>query len=187
MSVVFDIGDRLHNYNFNWRNRRAAMRQTEAERDRVYAKYQMLVGKRYGFPNSLAARRAADAELRNPKSHPEYWNEDTKPRRALNITSSCFARVVPSAGGVFLYFRSNPEHAYFYPCAGTTAGTAERVYELVKSKSLGRAYHRYWGAQNGAKKVVSKSGKASYKLNNGKTLNLGGAIGRLGNKYAPDI
>ena len=147
------------------------MRQTEAQRDQVFAKYQSLVGTVY--KNSLAARRAAQAELKDPKKTPEYWNEDTKPRKTLHITSSCFAKVVPSAGGVFLYFRSNPEKAYFYPAAGTTAETAERVYALVKSRSLGRAYHRYWGAQNGAKKVMSKSGKSySYKLNDGKTLNL---------------
>ena len=56
--------------------------------------------------------------------------------------------------------------------AATTAETAKRVEKLVSSPSLGIAYHKYWGAQNGAKKVMSKSGKSyRYVLNNGKTLN----------------
>lgn len=185
MAIQFDADNVLHNHSFNWRNRRAAMRQTEAQRDQVFAKYQALVGTVY--KNSLAARRAANAELNDPKKTPEYWNEDTKPRKTLHITSSCFAKVVPSAGGVFLYFRSNPEKAYFYPAAGTTAATAERVYNLVKSKSLGKAYHKYWGAQNGARKVMSKSGKSySYKLEGGRTLDIG-KFNKIGAKFAPKI
>ena len=53
--------------------------------------------------------------------------------------------------------------------------------KLLKSQSIGRAYLNGWGAQNGAKKVMSKSGKKySYQLNGGKTLNLKkfDAIGR---------
>lgn len=170
MAIQFNAGNVLHNYNFNYANRRAARRQTEAQRDRVFEKYRALVGTVY--KNSLAARRAAFAELRDPTKTPEYWNEDTQPRKELNITSSCFAKVIPSAGGVFLYFRSNPSKGYFYPSAGTTAATAKRVEKLVSSPSLGIAYHRYWGAQNGAKKVMSKSGRSySYQLKNGKTLN----------------
>lgn len=166
MAIRFTPGNQLHNYNF--KNRRAARRQTEEQRNEIFAKYQSLVGTM--FRNSLAARRAANAEL---NSLPEYWDEDTTPRRPLDLTSSCFANVVPAAGGVFLYFRSNPSKGYFYPSAGSTAETAKRVEQLVSSRSLGRAYHNYWGAQNGARKVTSKSGKSySYKLKGGKTLDI---------------
>lgn len=169
MAIQFDAGNVLHNYNFNWRNRRAAMRQTEAQRSQVFAKYQALVGTIY--KNSLAARRAANAELNDPKKTPEYWNEDTKPRKTLHITSSCFSKIVPTAGGVFLWFRSNDQKPYFYPCAGTTEATAERVYELVKSRSLGRAYHRYWGAENGARRMTNqKTGGVYYKFKGGKKV-----------------
>lgn len=180
MPIVFEAGNQLHNHHF--KNRRAAKRQTQAERDKVYAKYQLAVGTL--FKNSMAARRAADQELRNPAVHPEYWDEDKAPRLPLSLTSSCFSRIVPAAGGVFLYFRSNPEKGYFYPSAGTTAATAERVYDLLNSRSLGRKYHAYWGAQNGATKKVSKSGKSySYKLKGGKTLNLS-KFDKLGARYA---
>lgn len=170
MAIQFNAGNVLHNYNFNYANRRAARRQTEAQRNRVFSKYQSLVGT--AFKNSLAARRAAHKELNDPMKTPEYWDNDTKPRKELHITSSCFSKVIPSAGGVFLYFRSNPNKPYFYPSAGTTAATAKRVEKLVSSPSLGIAYHNYWGAQNGAKKVMSKSGKSyRYVLKSGKTLN----------------
>ena len=72
--------------------------------------------------------------------------------------------MIPSAGGVFLYFRSNPTKGYWYPAAGTTAGTAKRVYKLLKSKSLGRAYHDFWGAQNGAKKRITRAGNIEYDI-----------------------
>lgn len=166
MPIRFTPGNQLHNPNF--KNRRAARRQTEEQRSRIFAKYQALVGTLY--KNTMAARRAANKEL---NELPEYWDEDTTPRRPLNLTSSCFANVIPAAGGVFLYFRSNPSRGYFYPSAGTTAETAKRVYDLVSSKSLGQAYHNGWGAQNGARKVTSKSGKSySYKLKSGKTLDI---------------
>lgn len=139
----------------SFRNRRAAMRQTEEQRSRIFAKHQALVGTLY--KNMLSARRAANREL---DELPEYWDEDTHPRLPLNISSSCFAQIIPSSGGVFLYFRSNPDKGYFYPSAGTKAETAKRVYDLVSSGSLGTAYHNYWGAQNGAVKKMSKSGKS---------------------------
>lgn len=172
MAIVFNVANSVPYANGSMmRNRRAAMRQTEEMRNKVFDKYQNLVGTIY--KNSLAARRAANAELNDPKMHPEYWDNDSQPRKTLNMSSSCFAKAIPSAGGVFLYFRSNPEKAYFYPCAGTTAETAKRLSTLLKSPSIGRAYLNGWGAQNGAKKVMSKSGKSySYKLNGGKTLNL---------------
>ena len=172
MAIVFNVANSVPYANGSMmRNRRAAMRQTEEMRNKVFSKYQNLVGTIY--KNSLAARRAANAELNDPKMHPEYWENDSQPRKTLNMSSSCFAKAIPSAGGVFLYFRSNPEKAYFYPCAGTTAETAKRVSTLLKSPSIGRAYLNGWGAQNGAKKVMSKSGRSySYKLNGGKTLDL---------------
>lgn len=159
--------------NAGLRNRRAAYRQTLADRERVFAKYQSLVGKRYGFANSVAARRAAEQELKNPRLHPEYWDEDNVPRQNMNLNSSCFANIIPAAGGVFLYFRSNPSKGYFYPSAGTTEETAKRVAQLVTSPSMGGAYNGYWGAQNGARKKYSKSGKSvTYTLKGGKSLNL---------------
>jgi hypothetical protein len=180
MPITFLAGNQLHNPNF--KNRRAAQRQTEAERSRIFAKYQSLVGTM--FKNSLAARRAANAELNNPSLHPEYWDDDTTPRLPLSLTSSCFAQVTPMAGGVMLYFRSNPSKGYFYPSGGTKAETAKRVYDLLSSPSLGQAYHSYWGAQNGAKKVTSKSGKSySYKMKGGKTLDIK-AFDRMGARYA---
>lgn len=177
MGIRFTPGNQLHNPGFNWAERRAAYRQTQEQRNEIYAKHQALVGTLYR--NTMAARRAANAEL---KELPEYWDEDLTPRRPLNITSSCFANIIPAAGGVFLYFRSNPTKGYFYPSAGTKAETAKRVGKLVESPSLGQAYHEYWGAQNGAQKKVSKSGKSySYKLKGGKTLDLG-KFDKLGKK-----
>ena len=73
----------------------------------------------------------------------------------------------------FPVFPQQSSKGYFYPAAGTTAETAKRVEQLVSSPSLGQAYHNYWGAQNGARKVTSKSGKSySYKLKGGKTLDI---------------
>lgn len=148
-------------------NRRAAQRQTEAMRDKVFAKYQSLVGTIY--KNSLAARRAASAELRDKDKHPEYWDEDAEPRKPLNLSSTCFAKAIPSAGGVFLFFRSNPEKAYFYPCAGTTAATAKRVENLLTADSIGRHYLNEWGAKNGARRMTnSKTGGVYYQFKGGK-------------------
>ena len=177
MGIRFTPGDQLHNPGFNWAERRAAFRQTEEQRNEIFAKHQALVGTLY--KNTMAARRAANSEL---NQLPEYWDDDLTPRRPLNITSSCFANIIPAAGGVFLYFRSNPTKGYFYPSAGTKAETAKRIGKLVESPSLGQAYHEYWGAQNGAQKKVSKSGKSySYKLKGGKTLDLS-KFDKLGKK-----
>lgn len=156
---------------FNYANRRAARRQTEEQRNRVFSKYQALVGT--VFKNSMAARRAASKELNDPDKTPEYWNEDTKPRRELNMSSTCFSKAVPAAGGVFLYFQSNPEKGYFYPSAGTTEATAKRLERLISAGSIGGFYHSSWGKQNGAKKVMSKSGKSySYRMKGGGSLDI---------------
>lgn len=163
MSIVFNVANNAAFANgATMRNRRAAQRQSEAMRSRVFAKYQALVGTVY--KNSLAARRAANAELNDRKKHEEYWNNDTTPRRTLNLSSSCFAKAIPSASGIFLYFRSNPEKGYFYPAGGTTEESAKRLYKLLSSSSPGTAYHAYWGAQNGAKKRITKAGNTEYAL-----------------------
>lgn len=163
MSIVFNVANNAAFANgATMRNRRAAQRQSEAMRGRVFAKYQALVGTVY--KNSLAARRAANAELNDRKKHEEYWNNDTTPRRNLNMSSSCFAKAIPSAGGIFLYFRSNPEKGYFYPAGGTTEESAKRLYKLLSSSSPGSTYHAYWGAQNGAKKRITKAGNTEYAL-----------------------
>lgn len=163
MAVRFEVQfDTAFNNSRSMKNRKAAQRQSEAMRDRVFAKYQSLVGTVY--KNSLAARRAAIAELNNPNLHEEYWDNDNEPRRPLFMSSSCFARAIPSAGGVFLYFRSNPAKGYFYPSAGTKAATAKELYKLLSAPSLGRAYHNGWGARNGAKKRITKAGNTEYAI-----------------------
>lgn len=170
--------------NFRYANRRAARRQTEEQREKIFAKYQALVGTT--FRNMGAARRAAQAELRQL---PEYWDEDTTPRRELNIASSCFARIVPSAGGVFIYFRSNPEKGYYYPAAGTKEGTARQVEKLVTAPSLGQAYWHSWRKRNAAPKVIGKDGSSYYRLKGGKAMDLTstkkGSINWYANRYRP--
>jgi hypothetical protein len=139
------------------------------------------------YRTNAQARKAANDEL---KQLPEYWNEDSTPRRELNIASSCFQRIVPAAGGVFLYFRSNPEKGYFYPAGGTTEATAKQVAKLVEAPSLGQAYWHTWAKRNAAPRVYSKSGKSySYSLGKGKTLDISkkGKIGQLAEKYAPSV
>lgn len=167
MAIRFHIDNDIA-FSNHIRNRRASRRQTDEQRDQIFAKHRALVGTLY--KNLLAARRGAQREL---KELPEYWDEDTTPRRELNLSSTCFENIIPVAGGVMMYFRSNPSKGYFYPSAGTVAETAKRVADLLSKQSIGHSYHSYWGAQNGARKVVSKSGKSvSYKLKGGATLNL---------------
>lgn len=185
MSIVFSLSPIPGNGSF--KNRRAAQRQTEEQRERVFEKYRAMIGMPYGPRNSLVAHRMASEELRNKNLYPEYWDDDTEPRLPLALSSSCFSRVVPIAGGVMMYFRSNPEKGYFYPCAGTKAQTAERLYDLFSHGSIGKYYHSSWGAANGARKVMSKSGKSySYKLGNGNTLDLR-RFNKMGAKYAPGL
>lgn len=150
MPIRFDIGPGETNASFIYANRRAARRQTEAERDAVFRKYRMLVGTVYS--NSWQARLAALKELSDPAVHPEYWDEDMRPRLPLNISSSMLSAIVPSAGGAFLHFRSNPGKAYYYPCAGTTAATAKRVEDLVTSPDLEKAYAGWWARMNGGRR-----------------------------------
>ena len=182
MPITFSLGGAKGNAGF--RNRRAAQRQTEAMRAKVFDKYRMLVGTPFGPKNMMEAHRRAASELNNRDIHPEYWDDDRSPRLPLSLSSSCFSQVTPIAGGVMLYFRSNPTKGYFYPSAGTKEDTAKRVYDLFSHGSIGRYYNAYWGAQNGATKRVSKSGKnVSYKLRGGKTLDLK-KFNALGSRYA---
>lgn len=182
MPITFTLGGASGNAGFA--NRRAAQRQTEQMRQKVFDKYRMLVGTPYGPKNMMDAHRRAVSELNNPDIHPEYWDNDTHPRLPLSLSSSCFSQVTPVAGGVMLYFRSNPSKGYFYPSAGTKAETAKRVYDLFSNGSIGKYYNSYWGAQNGAKRKYSKSGKSySYKLKGGKTLDLK-KFDSMGRRYA---
>lgn len=183
MPITFSVSNGSGN-RFNMANRRAAQRQTEQMREKVFDKYRMLVGTPYGPRNMMDAHRKAVSELNDPRIHPEYWDNDSTPRLPLSLSSSCFAQVTPVAGGVMLYFRSNPSKGYFYPSAGTKEETAKRVYQLLSSGSMGGAYNSYWGAQNGAKRKYSKSGKSySYKLKGGKTLDLK-KFDAMGRRYA---
>lgn len=121
----------------NFANRLAARRQTEAQRDAVFAKYRTLVGTMY--QNQYAARLAALEELSDPRRTPEYWNEDTEPRLPLNLSSSMLASIRPTMGGAFISFHSNPSKMYFYP-VGSVADTAKRIETLVTSPDIGKAF-----------------------------------------------
>lgn len=123
----------------NYANRLAARRQTEEQRAQIRAKYLALVGTR--FPNAFSANRAAEREL---DIIPEYWDNDTQPRLPLNPTSTMISRIEPRMGGAFIYFRSNPSKAYFYPAGGTTAATAKKVEQLVISPDVEKHFHTFW-------------------------------------------
>ena len=135
--ISFDITNAKGANAINWANRLAARRQTQAQRDAVFAKYQSLVGTMYR--NSYQARMEALRELSDPQRTPEYWNEDTQPRLPLNLTSSMLAKIQPVMGGAFIYYQSNPSKPYFYPGGGTEA-TAKSVEELVTSPDIGKAF-----------------------------------------------
>lgn len=122
----------------NFANRLAARRQTQAQRDAIFAKYQSLVGTM--FQNSYAARMAAIQELSDPDKTPEYWDEDTEPRKPLNLSSTMLASIRPSMGGAFVTYQSNPTKLYWVPGGGSTASTAKRIEELVTSPDIGAAF-----------------------------------------------
>lgn len=146
MSIRFELGPGGTNA-FNYANRRAAARQTQAQRDAIYQKYQRLVGRM--FPNQYVANVAAEQEL---KQLPEYWDEDTQPRLPLNLQSEMLSSIVPSSGGVFIYFRSNPGKGYYYPAGASTAETAKRVEQLVTSPDIEKAYAGWWAKMNGGRR-----------------------------------
>lgn len=135
--ISFDIANAKGANAINWANRLAARRQTQAQRDAVFAKYQSLVGTMYR--NSYQARMEALRELSDPQRTPEYWNEDTQPRLPLGLTSSMLAKIQPVMGGAFVYFQSNPSKPYFYPGSGTEAA-AKKIEELVTSPDIGKAF-----------------------------------------------
>lgn len=135
--ISFDIANAKGANAINWANRLAARRQTQAQRDAVFAKYQSLVGTMYR--NSYQARMEALRELSDPQRTPEYWNEDTQPRLPLGLTSSMLAKIQPVMGGAFIYFQSNPSKPYFYQGGGTEAA-AKKIEELVTSPDIGKAF-----------------------------------------------
>jgi hypothetical protein len=140
--ISFDIANAKGANAINWANRLAARRQTQAQRDAVFAKYQSLVGTMYR--NSYQARMEALRELSDPQRTPEYWDEDTQPRLPLGLTSSMLAKIQPVMGGAFVYFQSDPSKPYFYPGGGTES-TAKRIEELVTSPDIGQAFHNKKG------------------------------------------
>ena len=123
----------------NFANRLAARRQTEQQREQIRAKYMALVGSLY--PSRYAANVAAEREL---DSIPEYWDNDLEPRLPLNPTSSMISKIEPRLGGAFIYFKSNPAKAYFYPGAGTTAATAKKVEQLVLAPDVEKHFTAFW-------------------------------------------
>lgn len=135
--ISFDMANLRGVNTINFANRKAARRQTQEQRDQVFAKYQSLVGTMYR--NNYQARLAALQELSDPRLTPEYWNEDMQPRLPLNLSSSMIAKIQPAMGGAFISFHSNPGKMYWYP-GGGTAETAKRVEELVTSPDIGRMF-----------------------------------------------
>lgn len=136
--ISFDLANVKGVNTINFANRKAARRQTQEQRDLVFAKYNSLVGTMYR--NQYEARMAALQELSDPQKTPEYWNEDVEPRLPLNLSSSMLAKVQPALGGAFISFHSNPGKMYWYP-GGGTAETARRVEELVTAPNVGAAFH----------------------------------------------
>lgn len=135
--ISFDMANLRGVNTINFANRKAARRQTQEQRDHVFAKYQSLVGTMYR--NNYQARLAALQELSDPRLTPEYWDEDMQPRLPLNLSSSMIAKIQPAMGGAFISFHSNPGKMYWYP-GGGTAETAKRVEELVTSPDIGRMF-----------------------------------------------
>lgn len=160
-NITFNVASDAHNNaTFNWAERRAAFRQTEERRNAVYAKHQALVGTLYKNMNS--ARRAANAEL---KELPEYWDDDTTPRRDISPSSSAIENIRTFAGGCFIQFKGKgPSHAkwYWYPCAGTKAATAKRVGKMLTSDSIGKYYNSVFRAQNAMGTRITKAGNKEY-------------------------
>lgn len=136
--ISFDLANVKGVNTINFANRKAARRQTQEQRDIVFAKYNALVGTMYR--NQYEARMAALQELSDPQKTPEYWNEDVEPRLPLNLSSSMLAKVQPALGGAFISFHSNPGKMYWYP-GGGIAETARRVEELVTAPDVGRMFN----------------------------------------------
>lgn len=161
-AMVFNVSGSAHdNASFNWANRLAARRQSEAMRSRIFAKYQSMVGTIY--KNSLAARRAAQAELKDPDKHKEWWDGDTSPRKPITPSSSAVASIEPAYGAVWVAFKSNPSKKYYYPVGMGTAELAAKAAEkLVTAPSIGKAINGSWGAAHALGSHKSKAGNTVY-------------------------
>lgn len=163
-SIIFNVASDSHNNStFNWAERRAAFRQTEEQRNRVFSKYQALVGT--VFKNSMAARRAANKELNDRDKTPEYWDDDTAPRRSITPSSSAIKNIRTFAGGCFIQFKGNGpsrEKWYWYPCAGTKEATAKRVGKMLTSNSIGKYYNSVFRGQNAMGTRITKAGNKEY-------------------------
>lgn len=157
--MKFNVESHEHNNaTFNRTNQDAAQRQTEALRQKVYEKYERMIGKGKGVKNMLSARRLAAKEL---KLLPQYWDEDKVPRREITPSSSAVASIRPWAGAVYVAFKSNPSKEYYYPVGMGTAETAAKAAEkLVTDESIGKAMHNWFSPQHALKKKWSKSGKS---------------------------
>lgn len=160
-SIIFNVASDAHNNStFNWAERRAAFRQTEEQRNRIFAKHQALVGTLY--KNMMSARRAANAEL---NQLPEYWDDDTSPRRSITPSSSAIKNIRAFAGGCFIQFKGNGPSSskwYWYPCAGTKDATAKRIGKMLTSHSIGKYYNSEFRARNAMSTRISKAGNKVY-------------------------
>ena len=141
-------------------HRRTARRQTEAQREKIFAQMKALIGLPNGPKNLLAAKRLAEQKLREL---PEYWDEDLHPRfGGPGGSSSCIEQITPYAGGVFIKFHNN-DTQYWYPGAGTVAATAKRVEKLIlQPNSIGRYFNKVFAKRNRMKSRRLKSGDIKY-------------------------
>jgi hypothetical protein len=141
-------------------HRRTARRQTEAQRDKIFAEMQSLIGLPNGPKNLLAARRMAERKL---KELPEYWNEDVTPRfGGPGGSSSAIRQITPYAGGVFIQFQGGKGKQYWYPAGGSVATTAKRVEKLILQGSIGQYFNKTFASRNRMKTKRLKSGKIKY-------------------------
>lgn len=141
-------------------HRRTARRQTEAQRDKIFAEMQSLIGLPNGPKNLLAARRMAERKL---KELPEYWNEDVTPRfGGPGGSSSAIRQITPYAGGVFIQFQGGKGKQYWYPAGGSVATTAKRVEKLILQGSIGEYFNKTFAKRNRMKTRRLKSGNIEY-------------------------
>lgn len=140
-------------------HRRTAARQTEKQREKIFAEYEAQIGLPNGPKNLLAARRRAHKKL---KELPEYWDEDNVPRfGGPGGSSSCIKQITPYAGGVFIQFQNNPTQ-YWYPAAGSKAATAKRVEKLILQGSIGEYFNKTFARRNRMKRAGKTSGGYAY-------------------------
>lgn len=163
--IRFDIDKApkgYHNYKLanDMFHRRTARRQTEAQREKIFAQMKALVGLPNGPRNLLAARRLAEQKL---KELPEYWDEDLHPRfGGPGGSSSAIKQITPYAGGVFIQFQGGSGKQYWYPAGGNIATTAKRVEKLILQGSIGQYFNKVFANKNRMKSKRLKSGKIKY-------------------------